>query len=324
MAAPPRTVVILVYEGVQLLDVGGPVEVFAAAGDRYAVSVASADGGIVRTSAGVRIAADMAFADVPRRIDTLIVPGAATALEHAADSDLVRVVAETAGRSRRVASVCAGAFLLAAAGLLDGRRAATHWELATELAARYPGIRVDADAIFVADGGVYTSAGITTGIDLCLALVEADHGAQVARDVARHLVVFMQRPGGQAQFSVRLRVGADGPLRGVLDAIAADPAADLSLATLSELAGFSARHLTRVFDRHVGMTPGRYVEHVRVEAAKARLQDGDEPLEVTARAVGFGSAETLRRAFARELGTTPAGYGRRFRTTARAGASAPQ
>lgn len=224
-------------------------------------------------------------------------------------------MAAGAARSRRVASVCAGTFLLAAAGLLDGRRAATHWELARE----FPTIEVDADAIFVAEGAVHTSAGITAGIDLCLALVEADDGAELARDVARHLVVFMQRPGGQAQFSARLDIAATAnpSLRRVLDGVAAEPAADHSVEALSDRAGFSARHLRRVFRRELGLTPGRYVERVRVEAAKARLERGDEPLAAVARAVGFGSEETLRRAFHRATATTPARYRERFRITSR-------
>jgi transcriptional regulator GlxA family with amidase domain len=235
-----------------------------------------------------------------------------------ADAQLVSTAADAARRSRRIASVCAGAFVLAAAGLLDGRRAATHWELASDLARAYPEITVDADAIFVADGPVHTSAGVTAGIDLCLALVEADYGADLARDVARHLVVFMQRPGGQAQFSLRLDLATTtrSPLRHVLDEIVHDPAADHSLEALSERAGFSVRHLTRVFQRELGVTPGRYVEGVRVEAAKARLQRSDEALATIARATGFGSDETMRRAFWRELSTTPAAFRERFRTTA--------
>jgi transcriptional regulator GlxA family with amidase domain len=176
---------------------------------------------------------------------------------------------------------------------------------------------LDANAIFVADGPIHTSAGITAGIDLCLALVEADHGAELARDVARHLVVFMQRPGGQAQFSVRLDLATTtkSPLRHVLDDVVRDPTADHSLEALSERAGFSVRNLTRVFQRELGVTPGRYVEWIRVEAAKARLQRSDEPLATIARTSGFGSDETMRRAFWRELSTTPAAYRERFRTT---------
>jgi transcriptional regulator GlxA family with amidase domain len=314
-----RTVALLAYDGVQLLDVAGPIEVFDAASERgadYRLVVASPSGADVRAGR-TRIGVDASLAGLPPRLDTLIVPGAPAWRDVIADRALVEAVAGAAGRSRRVASVCAGAFLLAAAGLLDGRRATTHWELADDLAREFPAVEVDADAIFIADDGVHTSAGITAGIDLCLALVEADHGAELARDVARHLVVFMQRPGGQAQFSARLQapVTANPTLRRVLDGVAARPAEDHSLEALSERAGFSVRHLARVFRRELGLTPGRYVERVRVEAAKARLQQGDEPLAAVARAVGFGSEETMRRAFRREAVTTPADYRDRFRTT---------
>jgi transcriptional regulator GlxA family with amidase domain len=320
MAAPSSTVVILAYDGVQLLDVTGPIEVFEAARERgapYRVLVASPHGSDILAGSRTRLGADLAFAELPRRIDTLVVPGAPDWRAIVADSRLVSTVADAARRSRRTASVCAGAFALAAAGLLDGRRATTHWELASELARNYPRITLDADAIFVADGPIHTSAGITSGIDLCLALVEADHGAELVRDVARHLVVFMQRPGGQAQFSVRLDLATTtgSPLRHVLDDIARDPTADHSLESLSERAGFSVRHFTRVFQRELGVTPGRYVESVRVEAAKARLQRSDEPLATIARASGFGSDETMRRAFCREVSATPAAYRERFRTT---------
>jgi transcriptional regulator GlxA family with amidase domain len=326
MASRPKTVVIVAYDGVQLLDVTGPIEVFEAArelGADYRVLVASPDGSDILAGSRTRLGADIAFDALPQRIDTLIVPGAPDWRAIAFDTRLVGTVAAAARRTRRTASVCAGAFVLAAAGLLDGRRATTHWELAGDFASAYPQIAVDADAIFVADGPVYTSAGVTAGIDLCLALVEADNGAELARDVARHLVVFMQRPGGQAQFSVRLDLATrtQSPLRQVLDDVARDPAADHSVEALSERAGFSVRHLTRVFQRELGVTPGRYVEGVRVEAAKARLQRSDESLATIARASGFGSEETLRRAFLRELATTPAAYRDRFRTTGAAKAA---
>ncbi|HEX4344877.1 MAG TPA: DJ-1/PfpI family protein [Solirubrobacteraceae bacterium] len=325
MAPASRTVVIVAFDGVQLLDVSGPIEVFEAAnevGACYRVLLASPDGGDIVAGSRTRLGADCAFAQIPRRIDTLVVPGAPDWRSIVADARLVEIVAAAARRSRRTASVCAGAFVLAAAGLLDGRRAATHWELAADLAHSYPQVAVDPDAIFVADGSIHSSAGITAGIDLCLALVEADHGAALARDVARHLVVFMQRPGGQAQFSVRLDIAATtgSQLREVLDGIARDPAADHSLEALSRRAGFSVRHLTRVFRHELGITPGRYVERTRIEAAKARLQRGDEPLAAIARVSGFGSVETMRRAFWREVATTPAAYRDRFRTT---GARAP-
>jgi transcriptional regulator GlxA family with amidase domain len=320
MSPPVKTVVILGYNGVQLLDVTGPIEVFEAAAERgagYRVLLASRDGDDIFAASRTRLGVDRAIAGLPMEIDTFVVPGAPNWRAVVADSELIAAVAELAGRSRRTAAVCTGAFALAAAGLLDARRATTHWELAADLAQSYPQVTVDADAIFVADGPIHTSAGITAGIDLCLALVEADHGPELAREVARHLVVFMQRPGGQAQFSAHLDLAAtaSSPLRHVLDEVVRDPTADHSLEALSERAGFSVRHLTRVFQRELGITPGRFVECVRIEAAKARLQRSDEPLATIARATGFGSEETMRRAFWRELSTTPATYRERFRTT---------
>ena len=312
---------IVAYQGVQLLDLTGPIEVFEAARQRgadYRVLVASPDGEDILAGTRTRLGADCAFAELPGRIDTLVVPGAPDWRATVADTRLVRTVSAAARRSRRTASVCTGAFVLAAAGLLDRRRATTHWELAADLARAYPKITVDADAIFLADGPIHTSAGVTAGIDLCLALVEEDHGAELARAVARHLVVFMQRPGGQAQFGGRLNLAtaSRSPLRHVLDEVAHDPTADHSVEALSERAGFSVRHLTRVFQRELGVTPGRCVEGIRLEAAKARLQRSDEPLAAIARATGFGSEETMRRAFWRQLSTTPAAYRQRFRTTA--------
>jgi transcriptional regulator GlxA family with amidase domain len=312
--------VIVVFDGVQLLDVTGPIEVFQAARERgadYEVSVASPDGSDIIAGSGTRLGADCSLGELPDRIDTLLVPGSPDWGMIIANRELIAAVSNAARSSQRTASVCAGAFVLAAAGLLDGRRAATHWELAADLARTFPQITVDADAIFVTDGSVHSSAGITAGIDLCLALVESDYGSELARDVARHLVVFMQRPGGQAQFSVRLDLGTaiSSPLRAVLDDVVRDPTGDHSLEALSERAGFSTRHLARVFQRELGITPARYVESVRIEAAKARLQHSDEPLPAIARATGFGSDETMRRAFQRDLSTTPAEYRGRFRTT---------
>ncbi len=241
-------------------------------------------------------------------IDTLLVPGGAGWRDAVERPPFLAALSGAAGRSRRVASVCTGAFLLGAVGLLDGRRATTHWELLDELAARVPESAVERDAIFVGDGAVYTSAGVTTGIDLALALVEADHGPALAQTVAQRLVVFMQRPGGQAQFSARMRIAplAASPLRDLIDAIAADPGGDHRLTAMSARAGFSERHLTRVFVRDLGMTPARYVEQVRVEAARDLLETSDVALEAIARQTGLGSAETLRRCFTRAVGVDAA------------------
>jgi transcriptional regulator GlxA family with amidase domain len=316
-----RTVALLAYDGSQVLDVAGPAEVFSVAneiagGDAYRVHVVSVDGSDSVSGTGFRVGVSGRLDDVGP-IDTLVVPGSYTWRTDMVEPALLRAVTAAAGRSRRVASVCAGAFLIGAVGLLDGRRATTHWMFLDELAARFPLALVERDPIFVEDGAVFTSAGATAGIDLALALVEADHGPTLAREVARFLVVFMQRPGGQSQFSVHLqRDVTDGfTLRTLLDAVHADPAGDHRLTALSARAGFSERHLTRVFAREMGTTPARFVEEVRIEAARTLLESSDAPLEVIARRSGLSSPETLRRVFTREVGCTPHAYRRRFRTT---------
>ncbi|MFE9006057.1 GlxA family transcriptional regulator [Streptomyces sp. NPDC007875] len=315
-----RTVVIVAFDGVQLLDVTGPVEVFTTAnhyGADYDVRVVSLAGDAVTTSSGLVIGADGSPGTLPPRPDTLLVPGRRDWRSAVADTDLVGLVTRLSGRVKRVASVCAGAFVLAEAGILDGRRAATHWELASQLAAAYPQVRVDGNPVFVRDGHVATSAGITAGIDLSLSLVEEDWGAEVARNVARQLVVFMARPGGQAQFSARLapRQPRHPAVRRVMDRVTADPAGCHTRATLAASGGVSARHLERLFRTEVGITPGRYVEAVRVEAAQALLADGTGTVEEVARQAGFGSSESLRRVFQQTLGVSPTVYRARFRST---------
>ncbi|WP_446039951.1 GlxA family transcriptional regulator [Streptomyces sp. SID1121] len=314
----PRAVVVFVYDGVRLMDVAAPLEVFATAaglGGSYALTVCSADGAPVITSTGTRLHADAAVAEIGDGVHTVIVPGSDDLPHHPPPDGLLDAVTFLAGRSARVASVCTGAFALAAAGLLDGRRATTHWRHAAVLARRRPAVTVDPDAIFVRDGHTYTSAGVTAGIDLALALVEDDEGADLAREVARDLVVFLRRPGGQSQFSVAARTPSPrhDVLRGLLDAVAGDPAADHSLAALARRGGLSARHLTRLFNEQVGSTPAAYVESVRLEAAQALLEAG-ETVTGAARRSGLGSDESLRRVFLRHLGVTPSAYRARFRT----------
>ncbi|WP_144125941.1 GlxA family transcriptional regulator [Catellatospora sichuanensis] len=313
-------VVVVAYDGVRLLDVTGPVEVFTVAdehGADYRVRLASPGGADVRTSSGVRLRADVALADVAPGMHVLIVPGAPDVAASERNTALLAEVRRLSAGAGSTASVCAGAFVLAAAGLLDGRRAATHWDLAERLAARYPKTDVDAESIFVRDGAIVTSAGVTSGIDLALGLVEEDHGPELARLVAKHLVVFLQRPGGQSQYSVRqLGGGRHGEvLRPVLDAVVLDPAADHSLAAMAGRAMLSVRQFTRLFRDETGLSPANYVELARVEAAQNLLETGDEPLDVVARRAGFGSPETMRRAFLRRLGMPPAAYRGRFRTS---------
>lgn len=313
-----RHVVVVAFDGVRLLDVAGPLEVFHAwpLKGAYRTTLVSPAGGNVTTHTGTTVDTLPATSIQGEPIDTLLVPGAAEWQDSIRDQSLLGLVRTAAPRSRRVASVCAGAFLLAAAGLLDGHRTATHWRLAAELADRFPQIEVDGDAIFVRSGNLYSSAGVSAGIDLSLALVEEDHGRAASRTVAQDLVVFLQRPGGQAQFSARLStpVTQHAPLRALLDAIVADPAEDHRLAALSKRSGFSERHLTRVFHRELHTTPARYVEAVRLETARSLLEQTKLTLGTVSQRSGLGSAETLRRVFVRELGIPPETYRQRFTT----------
>lgn len=321
--AGPHHVLMLMFDGVQALDVTGPLDVYAAAnehGGDYRLTTASPDGRPVRTTSGLRLVPDAALGDVGPGVDTLVVPGGPRWWEAVADPPLIEGIARLAEESPNatIAAVCAGTFPLAETGLLDGRRAATHWKLAADLAARRPRVRVDAEAIFVRDGRFVTSAGVTAGIDLALSLVESDLGPEVARAVAKYLVVFMARPGGQSQFSVRQQSPRpeNSPLRAVLDRVAADPRGDHSLQALADRAALSSRHLTRLFRTEIGTTAGEYVKRVRLEAAQALLEGGDEPLGTVARRSGFGTEETMRRAFRGRLGVSPGTYRDRFRTTA--------
>ncbi|MFF3000113.1 GlxA family transcriptional regulator [Streptomyces sp. NPDC057950] len=318
----PRThlVVMVLYDGVQALDVTGPMDVLAAANDhdgRYRVVALSPGGKEVRTTSGLRLAADGVLERWSGRIGTLMVPGSPNWRVPVEDRGLIRELTRLAGSAGRVASLCAGAFPLAAAGLLDGCRVATHWRQADQLAAHFPSVDVDRDALFVRDGRIVTSAGVTAGIDLTLSLVEEDLGPQAARAAAKDLVVFMARPGGQSQFSVRLRARycRSATVRSVLDAVAAAPHLDHRLGALADRAGVSVRHLTRLIRQETGTTAARFVEEIRLEAAQGMLESGADPLDTVARRSGFGSAETLRRAFQREFGITPGAYRARFRTT---------
>lgn len=314
-----RRVVLVAYPGVQLLDLVGPAEVFHAASrvaknPRYELTIATPDGQGIAGESGLRLAADAALADVDGRIDTLLIAGGWSYVDAMKSADLLAELNRLAPRTRRVGSVCSGAFVLAQAGLLNGRTATTHWALCQRLQSEFPAVRVEPDRIFVQDGDIFTSAGVTAGMDLALAMVEADHGVEVARTVARWMVVFVQRPGGQSQFSERLAhaVSPGSPLRALLDEIVADPGADHTVPRLAERAALSDRHLTRLFVAETGTTPGRFVERARVEAARDLLEAGPLPVDVIARRVGFGSAETMRRAFLRVIGVGPADYRARF------------
>ncbi|MGW0087231.1 GlxA family transcriptional regulator [Streptomyces sp. NPDC003393] len=308
----------LVFDDMKMLDLSGPAEVFSEAnryGADYRLTVVSLTGKPVRTSIGVQVPVDM-DADSAPAFDTLLVPGSDLLPGRPVDPELVAVAKSLAQRAGRVASICTGAFVLAASGLLEGRRATTHWQHTTSLARGYPSLQVEPDAIYVKDGTTYTSAGVTAGIDLALALLEEDHGPDLTRKVARSLVVYMQRAGGQSQFSASLQGPAPRTpvLRLVQDIVQADPAADHTLDSIAERVRVSPRHLTRMFRTELNTTPMKYVELIRFDRAKALLDAGHGATEA-ATLSGFPSYESLRRAFARHLGVSPTRYQQRFTTT---------
>ncbi len=313
-----RRVVVLVYPGVELLDVAGPVNVLTAATrlvpsrPGYAITLAARRAGDVETAGGVALRAERACAGVRGAVDTLLVPGS-TDLDGEGRA-LVPTIRRVAPKARRVVAVCSGAFLLAEAGLLRGRRAATHWSACAALRARFPDVRVEDDAIFVRDGKTWTSAGVTAGMDLALALVEQDLGPRVALAVARRLVMYLRRPGGQSQFSAPLaaqraeRSGIEPLVRWVR----ANLDADLGVAALARRAGMSERNFARVFTAETGVTPAAWVARVRLEAARAELEMSQKSVKEIAAACGYGSAESLHHAFQRALRTTPLAYRARF------------
>jgi transcriptional regulator GlxA family with amidase domain len=317
-----RIIDVLAFPAVQLLDVAGPVQVFASANDivagddgvepPYAVRVVAPGGRGVTASAGLELAAGP-LPPIGERLDTLLVAGGEGAEAASADPALIDWVRARAAEAQRVASVCTGAFVLAAAGLLDGRRAATHWKYCAELKQRFPAICVEPDPIYLCDGGVWTSAGVTSGIDLALALVEDDLGRSVALAVARYLVVFLKRPGGQAQFSAALALQvADDRFGALHDWINDHLAGDLSLSALADRAGMSERSFSRRYAEATGLTPARAIERLRVEAARRLLSETRLPVKRIAQRCGFGSEETMRRSFLRLMVTTPQDYRIRF------------
>jgi transcriptional regulator GlxA family with amidase domain len=323
----PRRVAVVAFPDVQVLDVTGPLEVFARsarwlrdqgrATDAYAVEILAAARGPLRCSAGFEIVAGRSYAAVRGGIDTLLVAGGVGTAAATADRALLAWLRRMAPRVRRLGSVCTGTFVLAEAGLLDGRRVTTHWRSCARLAERFPAVKVDPDPIFVRDDDLYTSAGVTAGMDLALALVEEDHGREVALAVARELVLFLRRPGGQSQFSAQLAVQAADrePLR-ELQAWAGDHLdADLSVEALARRVAMSPRNFARVFTREVGRTPARFVEGLRVEAARRRLEESSHGVDAIAAQCGFGTSESMRRAFLRTLRVPPSDYRERFRAT---------
>jgi transcriptional regulator GlxA family with amidase domain len=310
-------VVILGFPGVQALDIIGPHDVFTGAAaltdGGYQVRVVSADSQPATTAGGLALATSA----MPQHevVDTLVLPGGAGVDAARADPMVMAWISGVTARARRVVSVCTGAFFAAQAGLLDGCRATTHWAFADRLAREFPAVDVDPDPIFVRSSPtVWTSAGVTAGIDLALALVEDDHGTEVAHTVARWLVLYLRRPGGQTQFAapVWMPRARREPIRAVQEAIDAQPGAPHSVTELAARAAMSPRHFTRLFTEEVGEAPGAYVDRVRTEAARRQLEQTDDTVVTIAARCGFGTAETLRRNFIRRVGVSPDQYRKTF------------
>ncbi|MCT9006858.1 GlxA family transcriptional regulator [Streptomyces sp. NPDC054766] len=322
-----RRVVVLVYAGAMALDITGPIEVFDVANRLlppaaapYRIEVVSADAPLVRTSSGLIVGA-LPLEAGQGPVDTLLVPGGWSVGEALRDRALVSWIGAAAARSRRVTSVCGGSFLLAEAGLLDGRRATTHWAYSEAMACRYPAVTVDAEPIFVWDGPFVTSAGVSTGIDMALALVEADHGAALALETARFLVLFLKRHGGQSQFSAMLdaQLADHPPIRTAQEWILENLHNPLPVAEMAQRANMSPRNFARVFRREVGTTPGQYVERTRISRARELLETTDLPIGQIAGRCGFGAPETFFRSFGRTLGVTPKEYRHRFQVITSSG-----
>lgn len=319
-----RSVGIFVFDGANIIDCSGPAEVFDVAsrllGARhpqhpraYEITFVAPTTEPVRTSCGLRLIPDAAYDRLRRRFDTLVVAGGDVS-HMMRDTRLLDWLGKQREKSRRTASVCTGAFVLAEAGLLDGRRATTHWGYTDQLARKYPAVEVDADALFVAGDGIYTSAGVTAGMDLALALVEEDHGRELALEVARQLVLFLKRPGGQSQFSAHLsaQTSAKGRLGSLTAWIVDNLEGDLGVETLAARVAMSPRNFARVFLEETGVTPAKFVEKARVDQARRDLEDSDLSLQQIAAAAGFTSSERMRRTFHRHLGVVPQDYRRRF------------
>jgi transcriptional regulator GlxA family with amidase domain len=320
----PRRIAIVVFDGLQPLDLTGPHEVFSAANQEevqagrprpYRIQVVARAPGPKRSTSGLSVIAEHPLPQEP--VDTILIVGGEGSQDAGRDEALLAWLRAASSAARRTCSVCSGAFVLAAAGLLDGRRATTHWSRAAELAREYPAVQVDPEPLFIQDGRVWTSGGVTAGIDLALALVEADLGTVTAQAIARQLVLFLRRSGGQSQFSSE--VWTDPPereaLRELVHHIHARPGSDLSLPTLALRASMSVRHLQRTFTRELGEPPSGYVTRVRVEAARRVLELQPTTVVSAARQCGFGTAEAMRRAFQRHLGISPDAYRDRFRSS---------
>ncbi|UXA04718.1 GlxA family transcriptional regulator [Mycobacterium sp. SMC-2] len=313
-----RKVVIAGFPGVQALDVVGPHDVFTGAslltGGGYEVILASVGGQAIATPTGLAFVA-APLPDPGSPVDTVVLPGGGGVDAARSDAELIGWIKSVAATARRVVTVCTGAFLAAEAGLLDGQRVTTHWAFAGRLAREFPAIDVDADPIFVRSSDtVWTAAGVTAGIDLALSLVEEDHGTEIAQTVARWLVLYLRRPGGQTQFAapVWMPRAKRNSIRAVQEAIEAEPGGEHSIDELARRAAMSPRHFTRVFTAEVGEAPGQYVERIRTEAARRQLEETDDTVVAIATRCGFGTAETMRRNFLRRVGIPPDQYRKAF------------
>jgi transcriptional regulator GlxA family with amidase domain len=318
-ASLQRHVVVLVYPDVMAMDVCGPMDAFAMANSLanrglYRLSIAAVTTDPVKTSVGFCFVPNSALADLEGPIDTLLVAGGYGYVAASRDRALTDWLREAAPRARRRGSICTGAFLLAASGLLDGRRATTHWALASSFARDFPSTTLEVDSIFVRDGQTYTSAGVSAGIDLALALIEEDHGRAFALRVARSLVVFLKRPGGQSQFSAHLQAQFSSipAIRKAQEWALAHLAEDLSANALAARVGMSERNFRRLFVDVLQETPREYVERIRLDEARRQIEDTDLPAQAVAKRSGFGTVSSLRRAFVRQFGVTPQWYRERF------------
>jgi transcriptional regulator GlxA family with amidase domain len=324
--AGTRVIVMAGFDGLQILDVTGPLEVFAQASRElmqaghgpapaYQVHLVARNRGPVATSCGLVVVADLGWADLPEGVDTFLVSGGRGTREAMQDLEFTGWISREAPRARRYGSVCTGAMILARTGLLNGRRVTTHWAFVQELARAAPTAHIEPDWIFVRDGRLWTSAGVTAGMDMALAMVEEDWGRKLALDVAHALVMYLKRAGGSSQLSTPLEaqaLSAHGRFRQLTSWIVDHPEQEWSIAALAEQANMSARHFARCFQEEIGITPAKFVERVRLEAAQQLLATGHDSVEQVALRCGFGSAETLRRVFVRRVGIGPAAY--RLRT----------
>jgi transcriptional regulator GlxA family with amidase domain len=308
-------VVFVAVPPVQIIDLTAPYEVFARCGGYRVELVTNAPRGLVTSSSGLTMSGAKDYRGVRGDVDTVMIPGGAGAEQLLCDDTFIDWLRRISTRSRRIGSICTGAFLLAKAGILEGRRAVTHWDWCERLQQAFPNVKVEQDPIYIKEGNVYTSAGVTAGIDLALAMVDEDHGHRRALEIARDLVVFMQRPGGQSQFSSLLAAQASSrrPLEELQGWIVEHLRGNLDVEALARRCGMSPRHFARVFAAEKGVTPARFVERIRVDAARALLEATDYGLKEVAMRTGFGGVDSMRRSFLRVLGTAPGEYARRFR-----------